>query len=196
MNTKAIIGVIILVVIIIVTWKIMSTKAPDSIPNVSVTQGASNTADVSAAVGTPLKVSQASFSFTGYGPGKEETGTFNKVEYALSKDSSGKISGAITFDNASVSTGKAMLDKHLCSPDFIDCVTYPKTVFTLTSFDAKGGIASGSLLFRGQKKDISFPVTVKGNVYSADVKLNTSLFGFKYTAIKEEIRIQFSVTLS
>jgi polyisoprenoid-binding protein YceI len=183
MNTKAVVGIIILAVVIIVGWKIASTKAPESIPEAIVTENTGKTAFTN------------SFNFTGYGVGKEHKGTFKDITYVLTSNQESVI-GTITIKNASIDTGIAGLDKHLCSPDFIDCVKYPETVFTLSSVEkgTDGNLtAKGALTFKGETKELSFPVTLKNGIYTADFRLKTSFFGFSNPTVKEEIRIEFAV---
>lgn len=180
-------------------WKVTSTKAPESIPQVSVSEvTGSTTAPVS---GTAAKVTSATFSFTGYGPGKEHTGTFKKVTHSLLVDSKGLVSsGTVTIDTSSVDTGIEGLDNHLKNEDFFDVTVYPTATFTLEGMTWASGTsatASGTLDFHGVKKAISFPVAydAAAKTYSADLRIKASDFALKYTAIKDEVRLQFSVSL-
>jgi hypothetical protein len=47
------------------------------------------------------------------------------------------------------------------------------------------------------KKSISFPISYdeKTKTYSADLRIKASDFKLKYTAIKDEVRVTFSVAL-
>jgi polyisoprenoid-binding protein YceI len=203
--------ILIIVIIALVgfgIWKVVTTKAPETLPAVDIQETSTTTTVVipvttDTAGVTQVDSAKSTFSFTGYGPGKEETGTFNKITYSLTTAGGMITGGNVVFDNASLSTTltdvkkKAQLEGHLCSDDFIDCVKYPTTKFTLSSLETKNGVltATGVLSFRGVEKTISFPVTLKDKTYSAEIRLDVSPFNFKYTGIKNEVSIKFSVVL-
>ncbi len=188
-----VIGLIIVVIIGAVIYKVASTKAPSTLPTATVSDVVTATTSAPVVSDTVVDTSKSSFTFTGYGPGKEHDGTFNTIAYNLTaKD--GKITGgSVVFDTASIDTKIDGLNKHLQSADFIDVTTYPKATFTIISIDGKN--ATGTLSFRGVEKQVSFPVTVTDKTYSADFKISAAPFKFKYVGIKDEIRVRFSVVL-
>lgn len=139
----------------------------------------------------PIDPAKSSFTFTGYGPGKEHKGTFTELSGELIlKD--GEVVGARGQINPkSVSTGIAKLDGHLQSPDFFDVAQYP--VMTMESKRIEDGRLTGTLTFHGVTKEITFPVTVGKNSLSADTIISMKEFGIVYPAANDEVRIQFSL---
>ncbi|HRH22518.1 MAG TPA: YceI family protein [Candidatus Paceibacterota bacterium] len=199
---KIIIALVVLLALVGV-WKIYTTRAPESASQAVV--GDTVTDTTVSATGTPVSIdgNMSNFSFTGYGPGKEETGTFKTASHNLFRDGN-KLHGSVSFDTASVSVvkedaeKKASLEKHLCAEDLIDCAKYPTTTFTLTSLEVKNGTSTafGVLSFRGVEKELSFPVTIQDDFYSAEIRLDITPFGLKYTGIKNEVLIKFLLKIS
>jgi polyisoprenoid-binding protein YceI len=156
-------------------------------------------ASTSLKLSSKYKVEDFTFGFTGYGPGgKTEEGTFKKMTVSdIATDAKGNpISGKLTINTSSVSTGKAGLDKHLCADDFFNCIKYPTIVFTYKSIVVKSltkATVTGSLEYNGAKKDVSFDVTLDPETLSAsaDFLLDTTPFKFKYTGVNKDVRIQF-----
>jgi polyisoprenoid-binding protein YceI len=209
---KYIISIIIIAAVGFGIWKVVATKAPEGIPQVTVTETSATTATSATATSTTTTtgnviVKSASFSFTGYGPGKEHTGTFGKVSYNLGLDAKGLISsGSVVVDAATATTGIEKLDGHLASADFFDVAKYPLITFKLsninwapngTSASVSSTTATGILDFHGVQKTVSFPIwyDAKTKTYSADLRIKASDFKLKYTAIKDEVRIKFSVSI-
>lgn len=157
-----------------------------------------NTA-VALKLSSKYKVEDFTFTFTGYGPGgKTEVGTFKKMTVGdITTDAKGNpVSGKLTIDTSTVSTGKAGLDKHLCTDDFFNCAKYPTIVFAYKSIVVKSltkATVTGSLEYNGAKKDVSFDVTMDPKTLSAsaDFLLDTTPFKFKYTGVNKDVRIQF-----
>lgn len=151
----------------------------------------------SANISSKYKVQDFTFKFTGYGPGgKQETGTFKNMTVSdVTADAKGNpISGKLTIDTASVTTGKAGLDKHLCSPDFFDCAKYPTITFTFKKIAMTNGpkaTVTGALSYNGVTKDVSFDVSINKFTAVADFLLDTTPFKFKYTGVNKDVRIQF-----
>lgn len=156
-------------------------------------------AGASLKISSKYKVEDFTFTFTGYGPGgKTEVGTFKKMAISdIVTDAKGvPVSGKLTIDTASVSTGKAGLDKHLCAEDFFNCTKYPNIVFTYKSIAFKSlskATVTGTLEYNGAKKDVSFDVSMDADKLSAsaDFLLDTTPFKFKYTGVNKDVRIQF-----
>lgn len=198
---KYITSIFIIAAVAFGVWKVASTKAPEAIPQVTVTEEAATSNVTAVATTSSAVVKSAAFSFTGYGPGKEHTGTFKNIAFGLSTDAEGRIaSGSVVFDASSVNTGIEGLDKHLVGADFFDATAYPSITFTLSNIawaTTGSSTASGTLDFHGVKKSISFPISYdeKAKTYSADLRIKASDFKLKYTAIKDEVRVTFSVAL-
>lgn len=209
---KYIIAIVIIAALGFGAWKVVSTKAPESVPEVTVTDISTSTPASSDTIPTEIStatssIKSATFAFTGYGPGKEHEGTFTKASYAVNKGADGLItSGSVSFDASTVSTGIEGLDTHLKSADFFDVAKYPSITFTLSkivwaptgaSASVSSSTASGVLDFHGVQKAISFPISYdeKTKTYSADLRIKASDFKLKYTAIKDEVRVMFSVAI-
>jgi polyisoprenoid-binding protein YceI len=180
-----------------------STSTTSTAPTASSTNaaGTSRTINTGASlnISSKYKVEDFTFTFTGYGPGgKTETGTFKKMTVSdIATDAKGNpTSGKLTIDTSTVSTGKAGLDKHLCTDDFFNCTKYPSIVFTYKSIvfkSATKATVTGALEYNGAKKDVSFDVNVDAGKLSAsaDFLLDTTPFKFKYTGVNKDVRIQF-----
>ncbi|HEY4507416.1 MAG TPA: YceI family protein [Candidatus Paceibacterota bacterium] len=191
--------VLVVVIGVIVLWAIQ-TKAPDSVPAAKVGDEAATTTASTTTLTVPSnkQATLTSFSFTGYGPGKIETGTFK--ETSVSGVQFGQnglpVAGRFTIKTATVSTGKDGLDRHLCTPDFFDCTANPEIVFDLKSIQAGSGAnvysVSGNLTFRGKTQPIQFDATATGSTFAADFKFDTTFFDFKYIGIDRDVRIQFA----
>ncbi len=98
--------------------------------------------------------------------GKHE-GKFEKISGKISLTESKVEGGKVSFEieTASVKTDEADLDKHLKSADFFDVEKFPKATFTSTEVKAGGAngathTITGELDLHGNKKTISFPVTI------------------------------------
>ncbi len=194
-----------------VTEEVASTTDANAVAGTSATDtsGSASTTSTSVSLTSQLaakyKVQDVSFTFTGYGPGgKTETGTFKKITVSDIKNSpvaNPPISAVVTIDTSTVSTGKAGLDKHLCSDDFFNCAKYPNIVFTLKSValtSASKASVTGTLEYNGAKKDVTFDMNVNPSNMSAsaDFLLDTTAFKFKYTGVNKDVRIQFGFKIA
>lgn len=193
--------VIIILVIAItggVIYILNNSSAPEDLERASVSDSIKNQEQMEredSSGGNPFNMDEPSesvelveFKFTGYGPGKTETGTFEDIQIDNSK---------LTIKTASVSTGKDGLDKHLCSGDFFDCATYPEITFEPTSISMQDstGTITGNLDFRGITKEVSFNVKKENDLWTANFAIDVTPFNFKYTAIDDEVEIQVSARI-
>ncbi len=201
MNKKIGIALIALVVIVGGLYLYKNSKAPVGvIPSATVVGDASAERNAENGNVTTYAVSDLKFGFVGYGPGKSHDGTFTSVTASVIgyDESAGlPVSGSLNVDAATVSTGIAGLDKHLCSEDFFNCAAHPKIAFTFVnaSKNADGSVVvEGDLVFNGVQNRISFPVTVVDTSVSADFLLDTTPFAFKYVGIDKNVRLTFSFT--
>lgn len=80
------------------------------------------------------------------------------------EENDGVISAVdVAIDLAAITTGDAGRDAHLRSADFFDVETFPKAIFTLTSFERRSAedvTAHGTLTMRG----VTHPVTLTGEI--------------------------------
>jgi polyisoprenoid-binding protein YceI len=199
---RAIITAIIILAVGFGLFWALKPQAPSNIPSAQVGDSAQPTTTPAAPAATTSpsarQANLTSFSFTGYGPGKEHVGTFK--EWAVSGVSFGAdglpVTGKFTIETASVSTGIDGLDKHLCSEDFFNCAANPEIVFDLKSVAKAGDAAysvTGNLTFNKVTKEFTFPVAAAADgKFSADFKFDTTFFNFKYVGIDKEVRIQFA----
>lgn len=193
----------------------LSPSAPSDLESAKVGDAVATTTAPVATTTAPSgkQATLTSFTFTGYGPGKEHVGTFKDwavTNVALSADGV-PTAGKFTIKTASIDTTIDGLNKHLCSEDFFNCAANPEIVFDLKSITTASVPAgatptvgenqftvSGDLTFNGVTKAISFPVSAKTTgeaSFSSDFKFDTTFFNFKYVGIDKEVRIQFEGTI-
>lgn len=178
----------------------VSSTSSQTVTSSDAVNSSTTTAASSTVLTKDYVVKNLKFGFTGYGPGKQHDGTFSTLiasNVVVNSDDI-PVSGTLTIDAKSVSTGIATLDKHLCSDDFFDCVKYPTITFTLVKAEVnKDGNYDvvGALDFHGVKKDVSFTVAQSGKSFSGDMLLDTTPFNFKYTGIKKDVRVTFSFSI-
>lgn len=209
---RAIITAILIIAVGFGLFWALKPQAPTDIPSAGIgatsTPAATTTAPAATTTAASGKqVALTSFTFTGYGPGKEHVGTFKDWSVSnVAVDANGvPTAGRFTIKTASVSTGIDGLDKHLCSPDFFDCAANPEIVFDLKSIKARALTpteigsseipydVSGDLTFNSVTKSFSFPVSAKADgTFVSDFKFDTTFFNFKYAGIDKEVRVQFA----
>lgn len=205
---KKIVSILVIVLIIIVIVVLLRSGAPEDLEKSTVedvntedtnlTEDSMTDDDSTDEESSESNVSIDSFSFTGYGPGKQHVGTFGSYEVSgVSMNASGlPTSGTITFDASTITAdGGDKLNEHLCSDEFFDCAVYPDVTFDLTNIKADSAeeyTVTGNLSFHGVTKQISFGVTRDGNNFSADFTIDTTPFKFKFIGVDKDVRIQFS----
>ncbi len=93
-------------------------------------------------------------------------GRFDKKEGTVQFDRAAKTGKVeVSFDTASISTGVAMLDKHLQSADFFDAAKHPSAKFVGDKFSFSGDKVTqvaGALTLRGKTQ----PVVLKANNFN------------------------------
>ncbi len=92
-------------------------------------------------------------------------GRFDKIEgeFLLDAKDLSKSSIQVSIPIASVSTGVADLDEHLCSADFFDAAKFPTATFKSDRVDVVGEgklTLSGQLSIHGVTKPVQLEVTV------------------------------------
>jgi polyisoprenoid-binding protein YceI len=85
-------------------------------------------------------------------------GRFGGVTGRLDVDASGKVSGTVEAEAASLDSGNARRDQHLRSADFFDVAHHPSVVFSLVQVDPLGdGVrVTGDLMAAGRSLPITF----------------------------------------
>lgn len=188
-----IIGLVAIIIFGVIGFNIFNQNSvPTNLEQANVSESVKNSAE-NVAENQALDINQIpplknfSFTFTGYGPaGKFHDGSFK--EYTLSTSS-------IIFKSATVETGITGLNKHLCAPDFFDCVKYPEIKFVANSVVKKSDTtyeASGTLSFKEIAKQVSFDVAADNNKFSTEFLLDTSEFGFNPKLVESKVKIKFS----
>lgn len=106
---------------------------------------------------------------------------------------------AVTIDAASLYTGIAQRDQHLCSPDFFDVATYPVISFHSTGFKAAGdgGRLAGDLTLHGVTKPITLDIKLSGPVLSPEAMGGETTIGITATALinREEFNMAWNVPM-
>lgn len=141
----------------------------------------------------PLDSSVSTFSFIGYGPGKQHTGTFNDWDAELLVQDGSIVGFTGTIQAASVTTDSERVTTHLQTDAFFDVAQFPTITFASTGFDADTSMITGLLTFHGVTQEITFPVVRTDDSLSADFVLNTKPFNMKYEKITNEVAIAFTL---
>lgn len=184
----------------------LSPSAPSDLESAKVGDAVATTTAPVATTTAPSgkQAALTSFTFTGYGPGKEHVGTFKDwtVTNVTLNQADVPTAGKFTIKTASVDTTIDGLNKHLCTPDFFDCAAHPEIIFDLVKVthpatpifgDSATLSVTGNLTFNNVTKEFTFPVSiVSDGTFSADFKFDTTFFNFKYVGIDKEVRIQFA----
>lgn len=144
-----------------------------------------------------------------YGSVKFKSGTVTVKDGLL--ESGSFVADQTTFESADLSEedGKAKLDGHLKSEDFLDVAKFPEAKFEITkvnkidSGDFNTEI-SGNLDFRGVPKNITFKANVKEEgdkvtIKSEEFKINRQDFGITFkggggSIIKDDVILQLDIT--
>jgi polyisoprenoid-binding protein YceI len=104
-------------------------------------------------------------------------GTFAAIGGHATVTRDGGLSGQITLDAASVTTGNAKRDQHLRTPDFLDTDKYPTLTFTAIS--ARPADAAGRFLIEGvftaHGVDHPLPVSAQLAIQGLDVTLTAEV---------------------
>ncbi len=149
--------------------------------------------------------------------GKMHHGTIALQEGELQLEKNVPVNGIFVVDMSSINNEdqsgdmKAMLEKHLKSPDFFNVDTFPTAKFIITKVMPKGGknyAVTGNLTIKDKTNPVTFDATldVNGKVLKASAKftINRALWEVKYgstsffkgladKAIKDEITFDVNI---
>ncbi len=108
-----------------------------------------------------------------------------------------KSSVEVQIKTASIDTGNADRDKHLCSDDFFAAATYPEITFKSTSIEKSGSryVTKGPLTMHGVSKDIALVFDVTGIIKDP---MGSTRMGVKIDPItinRQDFGMTFSKTL-
>lgn len=112
-----------------------------------------------------LAPGKGTLGFSGIQTGKSFDGHFQKYDGIISFDPAHPESGhaRITVDMASAATNDSQRDGALPGHDWFDTKTFPKAVFEVSTFRAKGGNAydaEGTLTIKGISKPVILPLNI------------------------------------
>lgn len=217
---KIIISILAIAIIVGVYIFIQDRKIKNELSNVEESQfvdqnNSTSTASVSASQSTLTRVdgiwavnstqeytidpSSLKFEFTGYKPGGQHVGTFNKMDATLSFDEVGSPIGLVmNIDPASVKTDTAAVDKHLQASEFFDTATYPNVTVVIKEIKKEGDSirAIADLTIKGVTKTLSVPVNVSlaggGIKFDVDTRIKISDYNMAYGPVQDEVRVTLS----
>lgn len=173
------------------------TDAPSAPESDNVEEVASGSTDESS-VGLPIDMASSTFTFVGYGPGKEHKGTFNEMSGTLTVEDGKIVAAEGVIQVASIESDSGGLDTHLLSEDFFNVEVHPTIEMESNSitYNEDGTVTvTGDLTLLGVTQEISFPATATENSISTDFLLDVTQFGFGHTAINDEVRIMFDLNV-
>ncbi len=128
-------------------------------------------------------------------------GQYNRLSGSVHFDPADRssLALAVTIDAASLYTGIAQRDQHLCSPDFFDVPTYPVISFQSTGFKAArdGGRLAGDLTIHGVTKPIALDIKLSGPVLSPEAMGGETTIGITASASinREDFNMAWNVPL-
>lgn len=150
-----------------------------------------------------IKPESVQFTFTGYKPGGEHTGTFNTIESTISLNSEGNpVQVLMTIDPKSVQTDSPKLDQHLQAKEFFDTAQYSEISIFVKEFKKENQniFAITDLTMKGITKTVSIPVQIAqtGDSISfvIDTRINISDYGIAYGPVFNEVRITAQSTIN
>jgi polyisoprenoid-binding protein YceI len=118
-------------------------------------------------------------------------GTFEQVTGEAAVGPDGTVTGQISFDARSLSTGNKQRDKHLRSADFFDAGQHPHATLTVASARLAGpaGLAcQGTFEAAGHVRPVTFTAhisqaTADGVVLTAELELDRSEFAMTWSPL-------------
>lgn len=194
---KYLIWIIVIVVVGFGAWKLIQTKPDANVPKAQVSENTINKAEdktdsaqAPAQVFTTVDNTNVKVAFKGFGPGKVHNGMFSKVNSDL-YFVGGALAGSVGVDVSSLSTDTDQVTKHLNTKDFFDTATYKTAKFEIVSY--KDNTLTGKMTIHGISKNISFPIKMEGNAYTADFTMSMKNFGINQKFANDEIELVVTV---
>ncbi|MFT7615814.1 MAG: polyisoprenoid-binding protein YceI [Candidatus Woesearchaeota archaeon] len=176
------------------------SKPPDDVPSaqleLNIVEEIEPTLEPKVAVSrdVPVDIESSSFTFTGYGPGKEHIGSFDIYNGHLVIEKNTVIGLAGVINTSSVNTGIDGLNTHLQSEDFFDAANNPFITVANGVVLRDGDLvqARADVTLNGITQSIVFPVITSENSIAADFLLDGSLFEIEYIGVNKDVRIMFT----
>jgi len=119
-------------------------------------------------------------------------GSFSHLTGEASVDASGTITGLLTIDASSLSTGNKQRDKHLLSADFFDVEGHPNVIVTVTGAKPSGAgtlACTGTLEAAGHVQPLEFTAQVQDAaehsvVLRAEVTVDRTAFDMTWSPLR------------
>ncbi|TXE19896.1 YceI family protein [Psychroserpens burtonensis] len=164
---------------ILLTIAIASTSCKDKTTEANTSDAEAAAVSASTSQKYTANVAESSIEWKGFKPTGAHNGTIN-LDNGIFKTDDGKLqSGTFLIDMTSITVtdlesgdGKESLESHLKGTiegkenHFFDTVKFPSAEFEITGTEASAAgqsRLSGNLSIKGQKHNISFPVTITNN---------------------------------
>jgi polyisoprenoid-binding protein YceI len=140
---------------------------------------------------TPIDTQSSELMFEGFALNglKSHEGTFNVYEAFVTIEDNEITSLTGRIDSNSVNTGIERLDSHLKTDDFFNSEVSPYIILENTNIE--NSVLTGDITFRGQTKQISFPVETSENSISGEFSFNAREFGMKYIGVEDLVDVKF-----
>ncbi|MGJ8551164.1 YceI family protein [Winogradskyella wichelsiae] len=135
-----------------------------------------------------VKVKESSVVWKGYKVGGEHTGTIDLKSGSLTFNEKTLTGGNFTIDMTSLGSTdlegeyKGKLDGHLKSDDFFGVEEFPTASLEITSVSGKDGNynVKANITIKGETEAISFPMIVKGDTATANLKIDRTKHNITY----------------
>jgi polyisoprenoid-binding protein YceI len=136
----------------------------------------------------PVDIAKSTITWVGKKVTGQHTGTINIKEGALEFDNGILTGGTFIIDMTSLTVTDlqgGMADKlkgHLTSDDFFGIATYPEAKLVITTVNADGNkyMVTGDLTIKGKTAPINFTTTINGNMATADIVVDRTVYDVKY----------------
>lgn len=148
-----------------------------------------------------LTAENTKIDWLGTKPGGKHTGGFTKLTGTLEAEGKALKKVSLEIDTNSLTSDNPKLTKHLKSPDFFECLNFPKATFVTTKIqageDSKTTI-TGDLTIRDKTKSITFPATVSaadGVTLTSTFEISKKEFGMIYGEGKIDDKVKITVSI-
>jgi len=151
-----------------------------------------------------LSPKNTKIDWVGTKPDGKHTGGFAKFTGAIEHEGGKLTKIELNIDTNSLTSDNAKLTQHLKSPDFFECLNFPKATFIASKIETGSDVAkathtiTGKLTLRDKTQTISIPAVVsaaKGFSLDSTFTISKKAFGMTYGEgkISDDIKISVSV---
>lgn len=136
-----------------------------------------------------VKTEESSITWKGHKVTGQHEGQIKLADGALLFDDNTLTGGNFTMDMTSINvtdldadSGKAKLEGHLNSDDFFGTSTHKTATLNITNVNGKNGkyTVTGDLTIKSISHPVTFDMTVKGNMATADLKVDRTKYDIRY----------------